>query len=209
MLISNLLQNPIDFVLWVVAIILALSIHEFSHALAGKLQGDRTAEMEGRLTLNPLSHIDWLGFILLVIAGFGWAKPTPFNPYNLKYRKYGPALVAIAGPISNVIAVIVIGTVLAVLYRTTGIDPNNLMVLLFINLIQVNVLLAVFNLIPIPPLDGSKVLYTFIGQKYPDVVRFLEQNGTWLLLALIFFGGGFISRLFMYFYNLTLNIIFY
>lgn len=208
MMIYSLLENPIYFVLWVLAIIFALTIHEFSHALAGRLQGDHTAEDEGRLTLNPLSHIDWLGFLLLVVAGFGWAKPTPFNPYNLKYKRFGAALVALAGPISNTLAVVVIGSALAIIYRFTAFPQDNLMVVFFITLIQVNVLLAVFNLIPIPPLDGSKLLYTFIGERRPDIVEFLERYGTWMLLALIIFGDRFISRLFGFFYGLTMRIIF-
>jgi len=208
MLINNLIEQPIFFFLWILAIVFALTIHEFSHAFAGRLLGDPTAEMEGRLTLNPLAHIDWLGFFLLVIAGFGWAKPTPFNPYNLKYKRFGPALVALAGPISNTLVVIVIGIALSVAYRFTGVSDTNLMILFFITLIQVNILLAVFNLIPIPPLDGSKILYTFIAHKRPDIVLFLERYGMWLLLALIFFGGGIISRIFVFFYTLTMRLIF-
>ena len=95
--ISTLFSDPITFILWLVAIVTALTVHEFSHALAGKLQGDPTAELEGRLNLNPLSHIDWLGLVMLVFVGFGWAKPTPFNPYNLKLKKWGSAIVALAG----------------------------------------------------------------------------------------------------------------
>ncbi|OGY87729.1 MAG: hypothetical protein A2233_02170 [Candidatus Kerfeldbacteria bacterium RIFOXYA2_FULL_38_24] len=209
MLINNFLDNPLNFLLWILAIVLGLTIHEFSHALAGKLQGDHTAEIEGRLSLNPLAHIDWLGFALLVVAGFGWAKPTPFNPYNLKYKKYGSLLVALAGPVSNVIFVVFIGLILHFLYQINGqINIQNLMVMFFINLIQVNILLAVFNLIPIPPLDGSKILYTFIAQKYQEVIFALERYGTWLLLALVFFGGSFISKIFYFFYKITINLIF-
>ncbi|MBI2411493.1 MAG: site-2 protease family protein [Candidatus Kerfeldbacteria bacterium] len=208
MLINDLLERPIYFVLWVMAVILALTIHEFSHAFAGRLQGDKTAEYEGRLTLNPLAHIDWLGFFLLVVAGFGWAKPTPFNPYNLKYKRFGPALVALAGPIANTLVVVVIGTALSIIYRFGDFAPDNLMIVFFIILIQVNILLAVFNLIPIPPLDGAKLLYTFIGHKRPDIVLFLERYGMWLLLALVFFGDRFIASLFEFFYNLTLQLIF-
>lgn len=207
MLITELLSNPITFVLWVAAVIVAITFHEFSHALAGKLQGDSTAEQLGRLNLNPLRHIDWLGFFLLVIVGFGWAKPTPFNPYNLKYKKWGPALVAIAGPLSNFIIVAVIGTLLHLLWRFTGLDASNLMILFFINLIQINVLLGVFNLIPIPPLDGSKILYTIVGFNTP-IVAFLEQYGTWILLAFVFFGGNILNGLFSFFYGLTLQLIF-
>lgn len=208
MIILDLLSNPLGALLWVIAIILALTIHEFSHALMGRLQGDHTAEHEGRLTLNPMAHIDWMGFALLVIVGFGWAKPTPFNPYNLKYKRFGPALVALAGPISNTLVVVVIGVALHLIYRFTGLDMNNLMIMFFVTLIEVNILLAVFNLIPIPPLDGAKLLYTFIGHKRPDIVQFLERNGMWLLLGLVILGGRYISAMFYFFYDITLKLIF-
>lgn len=208
MLAQTLLEEPIVFFLWVVAIILALTFHEFSHAFAARLLGDRTAEDAGRLTLNPLKHIDWLGFILLILAGFGWAKPTPVNPYNLKYQRFGSALVAFAGPISNILLVVVVGTALAVVDRFTALSDSNLMVLFFIFLIQVNILLAVFNFIPIPPLDGSKVLYSFIENRRPDIVQFLERYGIWLLLALVFFGGGTLQRIFQFFYGITIQLIF-
>jgi Zn-dependent protease len=208
MLIQSLFSEPTLFFLWVVAIIVALTIHEFSHALAGKLQGDPTAELDGRLTLNPLSHIDWLGFALLVIVGFGWAKPTPFNPYNLKFKKWGAALVALAGPISNAIVVVLIGTVLAIVVRTTNLPADNLMIRFFLLLIEINVLLGIFNLFPIPPLDGSKVLYSFIGDRYPHVVQFLETYGTYLLIAFIIFGGGFLTSLFQIVYSVVLNAVF-
>lgn len=208
MLISTLLSDPMTFVLWVASVVFALTIHEFSHALFAKLQGDRTAEMEGRLTLNPLSHIDWLGFFLLVIAGFGWAKPTPYNPYNLKFKKFGGALVALGGPIANVVAVIAIGIALRLVFTFGDFGPENLMILFFVYLIQVNVLLAVFNFIPIPPLDGSKILFSFLGDKRPDIVQFLERYGMWLLLALVFLAGDLLLTIFNFFYGITINLIF-
>lgn len=208
MLIQTLLEQPILFLLWVVAIVVALTWHEFAHGITAKWLGDPTAELHGRLTLNPFAHIDWLGFILLVVAGFGWAKPTPFNPYNLKFKKWGSALVAIAGPISNMIIVTVIGAVLAIMYRTVGLDPDNLMVTFFLLVLQINVLLAVFNLIPIPPLDGSKILYTVLADKRPDIVAMMEQYGMWLLLGLVFLGGGILQTIFNFFYTLVLQIVF-
>ncbi len=208
MLIQTLFSDPVLFFLWVVAIIIALTIHEFSHGLIAKLQGDPTAELEGRLTLNPLAHIDWLGFFLLVVAGFGWAKPTPFNPYNLKFKKWGSAFVALAGPISNAIVVTIIGTALAIVVRTTNLPADNLMIRFFLLLIEINVLLGIFNLFPIPPLDGSKVLYSLIGDRYPEVVQFLETYGTYLLIAFIIFGGGILTTLFQAVYSAVLNVIF-
>ncbi|MFH1426209.1 MAG: site-2 protease family protein [Candidatus Kerfeldbacteria bacterium] len=195
MLLFKLFDNPAAFLIWVLAIVVALTIHEFSHGLSAKLQGDPTAEGEGRLTLNPLAHIDWIGFALLVLIGFGWAKPTPFNPYNLKYKRFGPALVALAGPISNIIVAAVISVVLVVINSFMPLEPTNFMVLFFTLLIYINILLAVFNLIPIPPLDGSKILYTFLAPKRPDIVMVLERYGIWILMLLIFFGGSAIGFL--------------
>lgn len=199
MLIETLFQNPMIFVLWVAAVVVALTVHEFSHGFSARLQGDPTAELEGRLTLNPLEHIDWLGFFLLVVAGFGWAKPTPYNPYNLKYKKWGGALVAIAGPISNfaVAALIAIGLVVGV--SVLGLDADNYMIIFFTLTFYVNILLGVFNLIPIPPLDGSKILYSFIGDKRPDIVLTMERYGMFMLLALIIFGDVFLWRLISFF----------
>ncbi|PIW36438.1 MAG: site-2 protease family protein [Candidatus Kerfeldbacteria bacterium CG15_BIG_FIL_POST_REV_8_21_14_020_45_12] len=208
MLITSLFQEPVLVLLWLGAVIFALTVHEFSHALAGKLQGDPTAELEGRLTLNPLSHIDWIGFALLLIAGFGWAKPTPFNPYNLKYRKFGPVLVAFAGPISNLLAVVLFGVALRLVAQFTLLTPDNLLVIFLVFLMQINLMLALFNFIPIPPLDGSKVLYALIGERRPDIVQFLDRYGFYFLMALVFLFGDLISMLFDAVYGVVTGILF-
>lgn len=206
--ITQIAENPIFFGLWVVAIIFSLTIHEFSHAFAGYLQGDNTAADHGRLTLNPISHLDVVGFFLLVFVGFGWAKPTPFNPYNLKFKKYGPALVGIAGPISNLLAVLVIGLVLFLINSFTALPADNLMIIFFIYLIQINLLLAIFNLLPIPPLDGSKILFSFIVDKYPQVVIAMDRYGVYALIALVFFGGPVLGPIFTFFLNLVERLVF-
>lgn len=208
MFIQSLFEKPILLVLWVVAVIVALTFHEFSHGLTARFLGDHTAEDAGRLTLNPLAHIDWIGFFLLLIAGFGWAKPTPINPYNMKYQRFGSAIVALAGPISNLTLAFVIAIALRLVTTFIEVSPNNLMVIFFLLCIEVNALLAAFNLIPIPPLDGSKVLYSFVGAKFPEVVVFLERYGMWLLLGLVFFGGGLIQTVATFFYNLILTVVF-
>lgn len=206
--IAQIAESPIFFALWVGAIIFSLTIHEFSHAFAGYLQGDNTAAEHGRLTLNPISHIDVVGFILLVFAGFGWAKPTPFNPYNLKFKKYGPALVGLAGPVSNLLAVFVIGLVLALINFFTDLPADNLMIIFFLYLIQINLILAIFNLLPIPPLDGSKIVFSFIADKYPHVVIAMDRYGVYVLIALVFFGGSLLGPLFSFFLNLVERLIF-
>jgi len=186
MILNTLFTDPMIFVAWVVAIILALTFHEFSHALASAMMGDQTAKSLGRLTLNPLSHVSGLGFIMLLFVGFGWGKPVPFNPYNLKYHKWGPALVALAGPISNLLLAFVSGLALHYIVVLNWLPPENLLVQFLNIFVILNVILMLFNLIPIPPLDGSKVLFSFLSSpRYAKFVLFLETRGPYLLLFLL------------------------
>ena len=197
MLFELLQAKPLFIVPWILAVLLSIGWHEFAHALAGYWQGDDTAQRAGRLTANPLAHIDWLGLTLLLIAGFGWGKPTPFNPYNLKFKRWGSALVALAGPASNILMVVVALTV----YRLLGFhalgwyQTNNLLEAFLLFMAELNLMLFVFNLIPIPPLDGSKVLYTLLGPRHQNWIITLETQGPWLLLILVFFGQGILSTL--------------
>ena len=173
------------------ALLAALSFHEFSHALSAYLMGDNTAQKMGRLTLNPIKHLDWFGTVflplMLLVSGlpvFGWAKPVPFNPYNLKYKRWGPAMVAAAGPLSNLIG----ATIGIILLRLVLIQlpPNNLLVIFLFQLVTINIILGVFNLIPIPPLDGSALLKAFlIAPRWKSMLFFLESKGSMLLILLI------------------------
>lgn len=187
MILSLLFQNPILFVAWLIAILIALSFHEFAHAFAGYVLGDSTARSEGRLTLNPLAHIDLLGFLMLIFIGFGWGKPVPFNPYNFrKYPKWGPAIVSLAGPLANLFLIIVFGVLLKIIIGFTTLGPENLLIQFLDILIMLNVFLIVFNLIPIPPLDGSKVLFTILpSPRYDNFKYFLETRGPIILILLI------------------------
>lgn len=184
--------NPFYVIPWVVTIVLGIGVHEFFHAWAGYKQGDDTAQREGRLTLNPLAHIDWMGLILLLVIGFGWGKPTPFNPYNLKYKKWGSALVSLAGPASNLLMALLALTLFTVLGFTnlSWAYSDNIFEVFLLFMIQINVVLFVFNLIPIPPLDGSKVLYTFLGSNRQSLIYMLERQGPILLLFFIVLGQG-------------------
>lgn len=189
--------------LFVVAIVLAVMllvafpVHEFAHALAATRLGDSTPRLMGRLTLDPRAHFDPAGAIILavsMIAGFGigWAKPTPYNPMNLQGGRWGEAIIAVAGPISNL--VIAIAAAIPLRYiNATGMDVPFLAGVLQL-LVVINLLLMVFNLIPIPPLDGSKVLYAFLDPRTGWQVRAtLEQYGLLILLAAMFlpiFGGN-------------------
>ncbi len=186
MLIGNLLDNPIMLLVWIVAIMVVLTIHEFSHALAATYLGDPTAKSQGRLTLNPLSHVSWLGFFMLLLIGFGWGNPVPFNPYNLKYPKWGPAMVAAAGPLSNLLMAILSAIALKLIMAFALLPESNLL-FQFLNLmIMLNIVLMIFNLLPLPPLDGSKILFTFLDDyKYADIKQTLETQGSTFLLLLI------------------------
>lgn len=189
MFLSLLSSNPLLILPWLVAIILAISMHEFSHAFAAYLQGDDTAQVAGRLTLNPFAHIDWIGLLLLATAGFGWGKPTPYNPYNLKFHKWGSALVGLAGPVSNLLMALISIVIFKALgfHGVNWTSATSVLQVFLLMMIEMNVMLCIFNLIPVPPLDGAKLLPR-------ETLLKMEAYGPWLLLAIVLFGGGIISR---------------
>ena len=181
MLISLLFTNPQVFFMAAIAILLALSMHEYAHAWMAYYLGDPTAKEQGRLTINPLAHLDPIGTILLFIVGFGWGKPVPFNPYNLKNQKWGPSWVALAGPTSNFLMAISVG----LLFRFFEIS-NPSVIFFFGFFVWINLILGVFNLMPVPPLDGSHIFLTLFSVKESTQI-FLQQNSLLLLLGVIFF----------------------
>jgi Zn-dependent protease len=184
--VLDLLRNdPTAFVLLVAALVVALSMHEFAHALAADLQGDRMPRAMGRLTLNPARHLDPLGSLMLLLVGFGWAKPVEFRPQALRSRRFGAALVALAGPLMNLLLAF-IASLLWVALDTPLSGTNGLFFTYFISL---NVFLAVFNLMPLPPLDGSRLLTIFLPPRHQRIIYFLDQYGFLILLGLVFFGG--------------------
>lgn len=192
--ISLLYQNPAYFAAWIAAILVALTIHEFSHAFASTLLGDPTAKRMGRLNLNPASHVDMVGLFALVLVGFGWGKPVPFNPYNLRFPKWGSAIVAAAGPAANIISVAVFGLVLK--FTAPLLAPGNLLVEFLVLLVVLNLVLCLFNLIPIPPLDGSKFLLAALTAPEHYKARFiLETRGPIILLAFIIIDSLFNLRI--------------
>lgn len=185
----------------VVAIMLLVGfpVHEFAHALAAYRLGDSTARFMGRLTLNPVAHFDPLGGILLAVTfigssfGFGWAKPTPVNPRNLEGGRYGEAIVAAAGPISNLVLAIAAALPLRFILASPSLQEQipTIVLQVLILFILINIVLMVFNLFPIPPLDGSKVLFAFLPPQVAWRWRpMLEQYGFILLLIIFFLPPG-------------------
>ncbi|MFA6271824.1 MAG: site-2 protease family protein [Patescibacteria group bacterium] len=185
MILSLLFSHPALFLAWILAIIFGITIHEFSHAFAATLQGDRTPKYDGRLTLNPLAHLDFLGFIVLLVAGFGWGKPVVFNPNNIKYKKFGPSLISLAGPFSNFIAVIFFGFALKIILSNGLLGAENMLVIFLVALVQINLVLGLFNLIPIPPLDGSHLLFALLKPSADNFKQTLERYGPMILLGMI------------------------
>ena len=212
--------NFLEALIWLVVVFLSIAFHEYCHGWAANELGDDTAEREGRLTLNPLKHIDPLGSIFLPLflyfVGspflFGWAKPVPYNPYNLRHKRWGPALVALAGPAANFIIAVFGAILFRIYYHGNFISPASVagsavnLVQFFALLSIINISLAVFNLVPIPPLDGSKVLAAFLPEVGRDLFNVLERLGPFLVLMLftIFFSavagvlGGIIFAIFKF-----------
>jgi Zn-dependent protease len=167
-------------------LLVALPFHEFAHALAAFRLGDPTAKYLGRLTLNPLRHLDPLGALLIVLVGFGWAKPTPFNPLNLRSGKVGEAIIAAAGPLSNLALAAAAALPLRYILASDIEVPDLVIQTLYI-FVVFNVILMIFNLVPIPPLDGSKLVFAAMNRETEMRWRpVLEQYGFLLLIAAMF-----------------------
>jgi len=180
-------NNLQGFLVAIPAILVAITFHEYAHGKVAALLGDRTAEYQGRLTLNPFAHLDPVGTLLLVIAGFGWAKPVQVDPRQFHGdRKKGMMLVGLAGPVMNLILGYLSAVALNILIRTqySGAAAGYLQQFLYLMLFY-NVVLAVFNLIPVPPLDGSRILGGFLPYKYMGILETLERYGFIILLVLI------------------------
>ncbi len=190
-------DEPQLFVAFVVAVIVGITFHEFSHAAVASLQGDQTARSEGRLTLNPISHLDPLGSIALVVAGFGWGRPVPVNPTRLRNRRFGAVMVGLAGPAANFVIALVAVVALRVVYPTVGTTFDvDFSVTLLYTLVAVNVVLGVFNLLPIPPLDGSTLLSLALPPSRQNIVAFLNQYGIFLLLGLLILAPNLLTPIF-------------
>ena len=182
MFLSLFQQNPSAAVAFLLGLVIGITLHEAAHATSAYLLGDDTAYRDGRVTLNPASHLDVLGSLMLLMAGFGWGKPTPVMPAKLRGGVLGPVAVALAGPISNLVVVAVCAALFLLdVFR----NPGGYLLILVVMVASTNALLFVFNLIPIPPLDGAKVLFPFLPHALDGFVDFMNQYGPFILLGLI------------------------
>ena len=183
-----------DMLFRLIAVVVCLTVHETCHGLAAYALGDPTAKAQHRISLNPFRHIDWMGLAMLAVAGFGWAKPVQVNPNFFRRPKLGMALTALAGPLSNmVLALILLAAVR--LQLEAGVYVEWLVTLL-VRMSILSIGLGIFNMIPIPPLDGSKVLFSFLPDRAYNILMRYERYGMILLLALVVLGAGgsFLSR---------------
>jgi Zn-dependent protease len=204
----------IDGIFYVVVLIMSVVVHEFSHGYAAYLLGDNTARSSGRLTLNPIKHLDPFGSVVLPLllvlmnAGFviGWAKPVPYNPNNLKDQKRGTFIVAIAGILANLLIAIIFGLIIRFGPSLFGIPLGSPFYKITTIIVILNLVLCLFNLIPIPPLDGSKVLFSFLPARFRHIENFLEQWGMFVLLFFIIFLWSRVAPLIYIAYSLITGV---
>lgn len=202
-----------EFIFIVAVLIMSVVIHEVAHGYMALYLGDPTAKHQGRLTLNPISHLDPVGSFFVPLLGYllggfviGWAKPVPFNPYNLRNARTGEALVAIAGPVSNIILALVFGLFIRYASPADLLGNGALGLLGFI--VMINLTLALFNLVPIPPLDGSKILFSFLPLRMQWLRHTMERFGIFFALFFIFFLWQFLSPLILKAFGLITGLAF-
>ena len=211
-IISFIFGKSMETFFQIILLVMSVVVHEVSHGYAAFLLGDPTAKNQGRLTLNPIRHLDLFGsilipaFLVITNAGFlfGWAKPVPYNPYNLRNQKWGEAIVAVAGPASNIFIALVFG--LLIRFGAEFLSPAFLNISAI--LVLINLMLAVFNLVPIPPLDGSKILFAFLPYHMQRFRMMLEQYGFVVVLIFIFFLSGFLAPIMSFLFSLITGYAF-
>ena len=188
---TTMQDDPIQLIFSLAVLVFSIVAHEVSHGYMAQYLGDSTARLAGRLTMNPVKHIDPMGSIVvplatLIIPGsfvFGWAKPVPYNPYNLRDQKWGDTKVALAGPLTNIAIALIFGLLL----RFGGPLLSSPVQSIMQTIVLTNIILAVFNLVPIPPLDGSKVLFNALPLRYRYIGDYIERYSLVLILFFAFF----------------------
>jgi Zn-dependent protease len=183
-LLNLLIKDPLAFILITIPLLYSVIFHELAHGWVAYLMGDPTAKSLGRLSLNPLKHLDPIGTIMLFVFGFGWAKPVPVNFNQLRDRHKGMILVSAAGIITNML----LAFCALLLNRLLPLSPTSIPTLLLYYLAQINIILAAFNLIPLPPLDGSKILMGFAPPNVQNFFFRIERYGFFIIIALLYLG---------------------
>lgn len=203
----------VDFIFQIAILIMSVVVHEVSHGYAASFLGDQTARYQDRLTLNPMKHLDFVGSFLVpafsyFLGGFifGWAKPVPYNPYNLRPGRWSEAIVAAAGPASNIILALVFGFLLRFSVATEASWASQAFIQITAMIIFINILLAIFNLVPIPPLDGSKLLFAAFPDKFFEMRKFFERYGLLLVIFFIFFLWQFIFPVIVFLFRLITGV---
>lgn len=205
----------LDKILLLPAIVIGLSMHEFAHAAVAYKLGDNTPKLQGRVTINPMAHIDWVGLVALFFCGFGWGQPVQINPYNFKNRRRDELLVAVAGVAMNLVIAALFTVVAKLVFVATGpawlsgttLGSGILKILIYI--VQINIVLMIFNLIPVPPLDGFNIIANIFGFAQTETYWRIYRYGNWILVAIIIFGvtGYVISPCVQFFMSIFWNIM--
>jgi len=183
-MLNLLIKDPLEFIIIAIPLLYSIIFHELAHGWVAYLMGDPTAKSLGRLSLNPIKHLDPIGTIMLFVFGFGWAKPVPVNFGRLHDRRKGMILVSAAGIITNML----IAFIALFLNRLLSLSPSSTPGELLYYLAQINIMLAAFNLIPLPPLDGSKILMGFASPGIQNFFFSFERYGFFIIIALLYFG---------------------
>lgn len=206
-MIGTLFSSPISFVFSIFALLSALTIHELAHAWVADRLGDPTARLKGRISLNPLVHIDLSGLLFLLFFGFGWGKPVLIDPYNLKNPRKDTAIIAFAGPASNIILAIILSLFLRLLLTNNSLIIVDVLRIMITTMIVYNIGLGIFNLVPIYPLDGFKIVGGLLPREKAQEWQGLERLGFFFLLALIFPIGS--SSMLDYLIRPVMNFFYY
>ena len=208
-MLNYLFTNPFTFFIWMAAILIAITVHEFAHAWMSNHLGDPTAKIKGRITLNPLAHLDPLGTLMLVLFRFGWGKPVPFDPFNLRNPRRDAAIISFAGPAANLIFAFFLAMIIRFGHLFLGTQAY-LLVIILTPFITIAIILAIFNLIPIHPLDGGKILIGLLPEKLAyQWDEILGRYGFVIILFLIFpfFGFSLVGLIISPIINFILSIL--
>lgn len=208
-LFDLLFSNPILFFIYILAMIYGITIHEFAHCFVAYKFGDDDQIQNKRLTLNPLAHVDPIGLVTLVFIGIGWGRAAIINPFKIDKQKFklGMFSISIAGIVVNFVSALLFALVLKLLIIFNLIQ-NELLVVFISVMIQVNIILAIFNLIPIHPLDGAKILDILLPDRFNNIKIFLEKYGNIILMSILIFGILFNFSIFSYLYNPVINFVY-